>query len=127
MTQRPDLLRLSLGAQAEKHKTALVALVDAVRIYGRNGVPSISEMVRRVAVAYTKAPVTVAYHISEIMNIASQAERRDPMTRDEAGKIVSFRLYDDNGVPYTLRDTAHANPAEFRQFVAMFGGDDEEE
>jgi len=45
---------------------------------------------------------------------------RDPIVRDGAGKIVAFRLYDDDGRPYSLSDAAQANPGEFAAFAAAF-------
>ncbi len=128
MTQRPDILRLSLGAQAETHKAALMALVAALGIHGRNNVPSLSEMVSRIAIAYRHDPDRTAAAIGHILNVAAEAEQRDPMVRDDAGKIVSFRLYDEDGRPYTLRDAAAANPVEYIGFLkATDGFQDEEE
>lgn len=126
MTQRPDILRLSLGAQAETHKAALMALVRDLAIHGRNNVPSLSELVSRIAIAYRHDPDRTAAAIGIILLIAAEAEQRDLMVRDEAGKIVSFRLYDDDGRLYTLQDAARANPAEFAKFATAIGGDEEE-
>lgn len=125
MTKRPDLLSLSLGAQAEQHKAALTALVADLGIHGRNNVPSLSEMVSRIAIAYRHDPDRTAAAIGIILLIAAEAEQRDQMTRDETGKIVSFRLYDEAGRPFTLADARAANPAEFWQFAAAVGGDEE--
>lgn len=137
MTQRPDILRLSITVPAVRD--ALRGLVVAVAAIGRNGVPSLSEHLRREGVAYGYQPERVAEHILAIYAIADEAQaldgermaqeaaQRDPMVRDAAGNITGVRLYDDDGLPYTLRDAAAANPEEYRAFVAMFGGDDEEE
>ncbi len=77
MTKRPDILRLSLGAQAETHKAALTALVRDLAIYGRNNVPSLSEMVSRIAIAYRHDPDRTAAAIGIILLIAAEAQALD--------------------------------------------------
>jgi hypothetical protein len=127
MTQRPDILRLSLGAQAEQHKAALMALVADLGIHGRNNVPSLSELVSRIATAYRHAPDRTATAIGIIIHIAAEAEQRDPMVRDADGRITGVRLHGEDGRPFTLADARAANPAEFWQFAAAAIGGDEEE
>lgn len=137
MTQRPDILRLSITVPAVRD--ALRGLVVAVAAIGRNGVPSLSEHLRREGVAYGYQPERVAEHILAIYAIADEAQaldgermaqeaaQRDPMVRDEAGRIIGIRLYDDDGRAFTLADARAANSAEFWQFAAAVGGDEEEE
>mgnify|MGYP000856744877 FL=1 len=128
MTKRPDILRLSLGAQAESHKAALVALVADLAIVGRNATPSISELLSRIATAYRHDPERTAAAISDILNVAAAAEQRDPFIRNDTGQITAVRLADDDGRPYTLRDAAAVNPSEYVKFLkAGHGFRDEEE
>ena len=127
MTQRPDILRLSLGAQAESHKAALVALVADLAIVGRNATPSISELLSRIATAYQHDPERTAAAIGDILNVAAAAEQRDPFIRDEDGNITAVRLVDDDGRPYSLRDAAAVNPAEYAEFLEAVDGFRDEE
>ena len=39
---------------------------------------------------------------------------------------VAVRLYDDDGRPFPLADASDANPAEFWEFAAAVGVDEEE-
>ena len=127
MTQRPDLLRLSLGAQAEARKAALMALVADLGVHGRNNVPSLSQLVSQIAVAYQHDPERTAAAIGDILNVAAAAEQRDPFIRDGGGNITAVRLADDDGRPYTLRDAAAVNPSEFVKFLKAGHGFREEE
>ena len=127
MTKRPDLLRLSLGAQAEARKTALMALVTDLGVHGRNNVPSLSQLVSQIAVAYQHDPERTAAAIGDILNVAAAAEQRDPFIRDEDGNITAVRLVDDDGRPYSLRDAAAVNPAEYAEFLEAVDGFRDEE
>lgn len=137
MPQRPDALRLSITDPAARQ--ALRDMVITLAALGRQGVPSLSEHLRREGVAYGYNPERVAEHVRAIYAIAAEAEAlegeamqdkvatRDPFERDAVGRIVAFRLYDDHDRPFTLADARAANPAEFWQFAAAIGGNDEEE
>ncbi len=137
MTQRPDILRLSITDPAVRD--ALRGLVTATVAIGRNGVPSVSELVRRLGVAYEYAPERTVAAILDVFQIAAEAaaltgevmpidDDRDPFQRDESGQIVAVRLYHEDGTPVTLADTRAADPAQFWKFAAaMVGGSDEEE
>lgn len=137
MTSRPDRLALSITDPAVR--AALRGLVIAVAAIGRNGVPSLSEHLRREGVAFDYQPELVAEHVRALYAIAAEAAAlegetmqaaaaaRDPFERAAAGHIIAVRLYDDDGRPFTLADARAANPAEFWQFAAAIGGNDEEE
>lgn len=72
MTKRMDQLNVSLGANAAERRAALERLATAVRAYGRNGVPSISEMLGRIADAAGHDPQRATYLMNEIMILAAE-------------------------------------------------------
>lgn len=136
MTKRPDILRLSITDPVVRD--ALRGLVTAAAAIGRNGVPSVSELARRIGVAYEYAPERTVAAILDVFQIAAEAtaldgevmpiDDRDPFKRDESGQIVAVRLYHNDGTPVTLADARAAAPAHFWKFAAaMVGGKDEEE
>ena len=138
MTQRPDLLRLSITDPATRD--GLRGLVIATDAIGRNGVPSVSELVRRIGVAYDYAPGQVAILIRAIFQYAAEADalagevmppadtERDPFVRDAGGNVIGVRLAHEDGAPVTLTDLRRADPNGFWQFaVAAVGGTNEEE
>lgn len=71
MTSRPDRLNLSITAAAVRD--ALRGMVIAVAAIGRNGVPSLSEHLRREGAAYAYQPELVAEHVRAIYAIANEA------------------------------------------------------
>ena len=75
MTQRPDQLRLSITDPATRD--SLRGLVVAVAAIGRNGVPSVSELVRRLGVAYEYAPELTARIILDVFQVANEAQALD--------------------------------------------------
>lgn len=121
MTQRPDAINVSLGPEWRRYKPALRALALALTGPGRKGDGSVSQLAILLARLMSAAPDDTVAVLT-----ALRARVLDPMMRDEAGKIVSFRLYDEDGRLYTLQDAAAVNPAEFWKFVAAIGGDEEE-
>ena len=136
MTKRPDILRLSITDPVVRD--ALRGLVTAAAAIGRNGVPSVSELARRIGVAYEYAPERTDAAILDVFQIAAEAAAldgevmptdgsRDPFERDADGNITAVRLYYGDGTPVTLADARAADPAQFWQFAAaMVGGKDEE-
>ncbi len=122
MTHRPDAINVSLGPEWRRYKPALRALALALIGPGRKGDGSISQLAILLARLMLAGPEETVAAIA-----ALRAQLLDPMVRDEAGKIVSFRLYDDDGRPLTLADARAVNPTEFWAFAAAVGGDDEEE
>lgn len=73
MTKRPDQIKLSLGAAADTRRRALTDLAVAIQATGRNGVPSVSEMLSRIADAAEHDMERTAYLISEVVQIAAEA------------------------------------------------------
>ena len=73
MTRRPDQIKLSLGAAADSRRRALIDLAVAIQVTGRNGVPSVSEMLGRIADAAEHDMERTAYLISEVLIIAAEA------------------------------------------------------
>lgn len=64
-------LTLDVGVHdAERRKTALQALAIELQVYGRNLVPSISELVSRLADAYEAEPEATVKLMQDIMYIA---------------------------------------------------------
>lgn len=111
MTQRPDQLSLSLGADAEARRLALQKLAADTDAIGRNNTPSISEMVARLADAAIYHPAETAELMRRLFVLAA-----DPIVRDATGNIVAVRLTAD-GRPLGLAGAAAANPQEFAAFV----------
>ena len=106
MTQRPDALNVSLGPEWRRYKPAIRALALALTGPGRKGDGSISQLAILLARLMLAGPEETVAALS-----ALRVRLLDPMVRDEAGKIVSFRLYDDDGRPFTLADARAASPA----------------
>ena len=73
MPKRPDQIKLSLGAAAHTRRRVLIALAAAIQATGRNGVPSVSEMLSRIADAAEHDMERTAYLISEVMIVAAEA------------------------------------------------------
>ena len=73
MPKRPDQIKLSLGAAADSRRRALIDLAVAIQATGRNGVPSVSEMLSRIADAAEYNLERTAYLISETMIVAAEA------------------------------------------------------
>ena len=73
MPKRPDQIKLSLGAAADSRRRALIDLAVAIQATGRNGVPSVSEMLSRIADAAEHDMERTAYLISEVMIVAAEA------------------------------------------------------
>ena len=71
--KRPDQIKLSLGAAAHTRRRVLIALAAAIQATGRNGVPSVSEMLSRIADAAEHDMERTAYLISEVLIIAAEA------------------------------------------------------
>lgn len=73
MTQRPDRKNFSLGASAEIRLAALNLLATEVNAIGRNGAPSVSELISRIADAADYDLARTGYLISEILVIAAES------------------------------------------------------
>lgn len=76
MTRRADQLPLSLGFDAElaaSRRAALRELATSVQAIGRNGVPSISELVVRLADAFEYEPERTADLVNEIFIVAAES------------------------------------------------------
>lgn len=76
-------LTLDLGPTTddkERRRLALQQLAALVGAYGRNNVPSASELARRIADAYEFAPEATAGLMQEVIRLASAAYAADGET-----------------------------------------------
>lgn len=71
MTKRHDRKNFSLGATADIRFAALRTLATEVNAVGRNGVPSVSELISRIADAADYDLLRTAEFINEIQIIAA--------------------------------------------------------
>ena len=106
MPKRPDQIKLSLGAAAHTRRRVLIALAAAIQATGRNGVPSVSEMLSRIADAAEHDMERTAYLISEVMIVAAEA---GVLAVEEMQNEAAKRL--DNRLPRVLLKGGGASSA----------------
>lgn len=136
---RPGRTTIDLGDDHEAVKKTLGMLAE------RLGLDGLSELIRWLAEtaggAFDETAVLLEVArdranggdewrtftmLRDLLPPIALTAQRDPMVRDAAGNIIAVRLPTADGDPLTLTDTARANPAEFEEFAAALGGDEEE-